>query len=321
MKKIIYIMIIIVFSEMLIACSIYPSIDAGVDNDVFIKTSDYSDTNSMLTTLPIFEDESGIYYAEQGKELKKMTDDNEKTLYLCEKDEIICDIYADDNFIYYVREVPFKNKCTIMRIDKQDFNKKQELFSVPCKGLNSSGDGFVYSDADTVYYYNSSDRILYYNSNGEVKSIGNITDAMINHNVIYYADAENLYVCDKDLSNSRKIWSIKSMPPNNDNNSFAHMYNSRIQSENSIIRDISIVDNRIYFVISEFFAENGVLVDIKPDGTDVNYVKNVWIYKYQINNGDIYGSAMYSNDSVEVFNLKTLEPINLKKTHIAVYDS
>ena len=317
MKKWIYITIMLVCSAALSACNSDTGINMAVDGVTVSDTMDFSDVNSMLTTLPMFKDENGIYYAEEGKELKKKNGDNETILYACEDSEMIRDIYADDNFIYYAKERAMQNEIVISSVNKTDLNDKQDLLTLPCHSTGSDGDNFVYAD-DGVYYFDIKDRMLYYNG---LQTIENVTGAVICDRIIYYADGSAIYSCKKDLSGSRLLWSKESMPENNDDSTFARKYTSILQSELPEIRNLSVIGDRIYFTVSETFARNGILTSIKIDGSETSYENDLWVYRYQIDNGNIYFSTMYS-DSVKMFRLNEMpEPIDLAKVYFYICDS
>lgn len=307
----------------LLLCSSCTDIGA-VQNNITSET-EYNDINSMLTTIPVFEDESGIYYAEEGLELKRRTGDIETTLYTCEdSDGVIFDIYADDELIYFTREMPLMNTRIISAIDKEDLSCK-DLYTMPMKGLGTYGDGFIYADEDGVYFYDSYSKILYRNG---VKGIENATDALIRDEEIYYGDGTNIYVCSKDLTNSQQLWSIEQMPEINESTGIGWIYRSVMNSEVPEFRNISVIDDRIYFVISDVWERNGILTSIKTDGSDLRYENDIVVYQYQIYDGIIYYSTYYSSDyvgaggSVKLFRLDDKEnPIGIQKQYFYIHDS
>lgn len=279
----------------------------SVINDVS-RTPAESHMNSMLTLMPMYDDGNDIYYAEDAKYLQRITDNDKIALDECDDQELITNVYVDDKYIYYTKQD--YDKSNIIYIDKASPEIKEVLFSVPTEPFIDTADGFVYAEHDTVYYYDGFETLYSYHDGEVQERLNNITSVIINEDDIYYADSEQaLYRCNKDFSNKEKIWDTDAV--RNSSDEYLIDWRSRVLSEYSVIKNISVWNGKVLFTVNADNAlGSGLLACL--DGNEFVYAKSLTVSEYQQCGKKlvVYGSkdkrGMYLTDFTKTKSLKTL---------------
>lgn len=275
-------------------------------NDVSSNSAE-SSMNSMLTLMPMYDDGSDIYYAEDEKHLKRITDNDKITLDECNDQELITNVYVNDKYIYYTKQG--YDKSNIIYIDKTSPEIKEVLFSVPTESFIETTDGFVYAENDTVYYYDGFETLYSYHDGEVQERLNNITSVIINEDDIYYADLEQtLYRCDKNFANKEKIWDTDAI--RNSSDKYLIDWRDRVLSEYSVIKNISVWNEKVMFTVNADNAiGSGLLVCL--DRNEFVYAKSLTVSEYQ-QCGEklvVYGSkdnrGLYLTDFTKTKSLKT----------------
>lgn len=275
-------------------------------NEVSSNSSE-SSMNSMLTLMPIYDDGNDIYYAEDEKHLKRITDNDKLTLDECNDQELITNVYVNDKYIYYTKQD--YEKSNIIYIDKTLPDIKEVLFSVPTESFIETTDGFVYAEHDTVYYYDGFETLYSYHDGEIQERLNNITSVIINEDDIYYADLEQaLYRCDKNFANKEKIWDTDAI--RNSSDKYLIDWRNRVLNEYSVIKNISIWNGKVLFTVNTDNAlGSGLLVCL--DGNEFVYAKSLTVSEYQ-QCGEkliVYGSkdkrGVFWTDFIKTKSLKT----------------
>ena len=127
-------------------------------NDKLIS-SVQQDTNMMISAMPIFEDGDDVYFADNYKTLMVLKDGQYNILDECLPQEQITDIYADDEYIFYIKYDI--DKSNVMRISKDNFRDKTSLYEVSHSATVKFGSDYIYADRSDIYYLNASTYTLY----------------------------------------------------------------------------------------------------------------------------------------------------------------
>ena len=289
-----------------------------------INTAQKMSANSMLTNMPLFCDDKVIFYAKKSKQLCMINEDNTSIIDQCSEDELITDIYAEHNYVYYAKQN--HDTVNVIRADKNIFNKRETVFDITHSGV-SSGCDFIYVKDGIVYYYNSVDYELYCYNDGILSKLPHesVTSAYIDDEYIYYADNSAIYKCDKNFNNTQKLWDLNSLAECKDE-FISQWYHTNITFA-SVIKNISRVDDKIMFLVFSMDGlNNGLMAELEDDGTfDVYTAGNV--STYQLYNDEICAGGLYTyeqNQYKGVFRInkqKDVFPIPIEAIKkIYVYD-
>lgn len=310
-KNITYILILIFTIGCLASCSFYKEVMNSSNIVKKIECSSKENLNLMLTSMPIFVNNEAVYYVDAGKTLIKKEDDYLLTIDVCEESELIQDIYVYNEDIYYAKQS--EQQIDIMKFNEGD---TQNLLTIPHSSY-TFGEDFIYKIQNMFYYYNSYDNVLYLiNDSGIQECINGITAVSMDEYNIYYADVNgSIYVCNKELTDSKEIWSIQRISDIKDE--FLDAWCDMNINEYTNIACMSINDNTLLFTIcANSQTRNGILFSIQLNNGEVSFSKEFAVDNYQLFDNNIYISGYYIsdkqiNDGIFKYNPRNGEIMNL----------
>lgn len=286
--------IAIILLMTLSACEMPTNTNGNVLNN--IDDNNCKRINTIMNLIPVYEDENNLYYAEEGKTLKKRDNNGvDSILDACSEDELIQDICTDNQYIYYIKQNATEVK--IARVSKNDVSGAQEVYQFS-HGNYTFGEDFIYAQNDVIYYYDSADYILYIIKNDGIQTVDDVTSAFIAEQEIYYADRTgNIYESDFHLKDVRGIWNIDAILQEKDD--VIKNWIEVCMSEYTEITNLSLINDKLVFTL---FAgrnvKNGLLCAVDVEDGSLSFDKNCTVDNYQIRNNNMYfyGSCLSDNN-------------------------
>ncbi len=284
MKKIIA---LLCFGFLLVSCS------PQKQSDALQAEYDNVRDNLILTKIPICRDNEFLYYAENGKILKKK-DGRGLTSVIdsCAENELIQDVYVDNQCIYYAKQND--EQTLLIGVDKNNTDNIQKQYTVKHKAY-SFGEDFICTNEHGIYYYSDANNVLYLFDDNDIYSQENITCAFVGKEYVYYADtAGKIHKSDLNLKNSQEIWLLDAVRESDDE-FLINWCNSNL-NEYSVIKNIALREDRVIFTVcSNENIKNGLFCSIKSDGNDFWFEKNCAVDYYQFYGDSIYIKGLYSD--------------------------
>lgn len=264
--------------------------------------------NSILTKMPICANDKTCFIAENSKILR----DTKNNIIIDEcDDDIISDIYCDDDFLYYTKQ---NNKnIDVISVNLNDYDIKATVFTIEdCKNFGM-GDDFIYATDNAIYYYNYIKHILYkYQDDTLLEILKNVTAVTFGEDNIYYADfTQTLYKADYDFSNPVKIF--ESTEIKNSQDEFLVNWQRTCLNQYSVIKDIAECNDKIIFrFCGDPAVDKGILMWVDVNGMNYNNFSSV--QSYQISGEQIiaFGTVPDENISSKIFSTDFIQNKILK---------